>query len=477
MAASSNDKTDLVVIGAGPGGYAAAFRAADLGRGVTLIDPAQTPGGVCLASGCIPSKALLHAAALISDARGGAEMGIDFGKPALDLDRLRSWKDSVVDGLTSGLAGLADSRKVEHICSRARLTGPNALVLEGGEQAGQQLDFEQAIIASGSSAVVPETLSSEDPRLMTSEEALELADLPETLLVVGGGYIGLELGTVYATLGSRVTVVEATSSLLPGVDRDLVRPLARRLDGLFEEILLDTSASLVGDNTAGLEMRLEDKGGVQERVFSKVLVAVGRRPNSLELGLETTGAGTDEHGFIEVDEARRTAEPSLFAIGDVAGPPMLAHKATHEGQVAAEAASGQTSSFEPATVPAVVFTDPEIAWTGLSETEARAQGHDVKVGRFPWMASGRAATLGGMEGMTKLIADAESEEILGVGIVGRGAGDLIAEGVLAVEMGAVARDLSMTVHPHPTLSETIMEAADVLLGRAISIHRPARQKK
>lgn len=474
MAASTDSKADLVVIGAGPGGYAAAFRAADLGREVILIDPGQTPGGVCLNTGCIPSKALLHVAALINEARGAATMGIDFAEPRVDLERLRSWKQDVVGGLTSGLAGLAGSRKVEHIVARARLSGPGALVLEGGDRDGETIAFDQAVLATGSSALVPESLATDDPRLMTSTEGLELADIPETLLVVGGGYIGLELGTVYATLGARVTVVEATSTLLPGVDTDLVRPLARRLDGLFEEILLDTSASLAGESAAGLDMALEGKEATGQRSFSKVLVAVGRQPNSAGLGLETTAVKTDEAGFVEVDSSRQTAEPAIYAIGDLAGSPMLAHKATHEGQVAAEAASGQTARFEPATVPAVVFTDPEIAWTGLTETEAKREGRDIKVARFPWVASGRAATLGGGDGLTKLIADAGTEEILGVGIVGRGAGDLISEGVLAVEMGAVARDLSMTVHPHPTLSETVMEAADVMLGRAISIHRPAR---
>lgn len=477
MAPPESSKTDLVVIGAGPGGYAAAFRAADLGREVVLIDPGQAPGGVCLNTGCIPSKALLHATSLIREAREAGAMGLEFGEPGVDLGRLRAWKEEVVGGLTGGLAGLAQSRKVEHVVARARLTGPDSLVLEGGERDGEAIAFEQAILATGSSAVVPGSLATDDPRLMTSEEALALVDIPENLLVVGGGYIGLELGTVYATLGSKVTCVEATTALLPGVDSDLVRPLARRLDGLFEEILLDTTAELAGATDSGLTMKLSGKGDSQERVFSKVLVAVGRGPNSEGLGLGSTDVATDEEGFVEVDASGATSVSTIFAIGDLAGQPMLAHKATHQGQVAAEAASGHAAAFEPATVPAVVFTDPEIAWAGLTETEAKETGRDIKVGRFPWVASGRAATLGGGEGMTKLIADPGTEEVLGIGVVGRGAGDLISEGALAVEMGAVARDLSMTVHPHPTLSETVMEAADVLLGRAISIHRPARGEK
>ncbi len=465
----------LVVIGAGPGGYAAAFHAADLGMDVALVDPEKNPGGVCLYRGCIPSKALLHVAKLIGEAGHASEWGVTFGKPKIDLDRLRGFKDGVVEKLTGGLGQLTAKRKVRHFRGRARFVDSGRLDIDLVDGGTETLKFEHAIVATGSHPTsIPGFPESE--RLLDSTSGLELADVPNKLLVVGGGYIGLELGSVYAALGSRVTVVEMTPGLLPGVDRDLVRPLQRRLDGLLEEILLSTKVAAIKPQKNGLEVTLEGEGiDRSERLFDKVLVSVGRRPNSAGCGLEHTAVAIDDHGFVQVDAQLRTADPSIFAIGDLVGQPMLAHKASHEARVAVETIAGHKVAFEPACIPAVVFTDPEVAWCGLTETEAKERGIKVEVARFPWAASGRALTLDRDEGLTKLLIDSESERIRGVGLVGPGAGELIAEGVLAVEMATLASDLKLSIHPHPTLSETLMEAAEVFFGQSTHVYRPKRK--
>jgi len=472
---NSNSSVDLVVIGAGPGGYAAAFLAADLGMDVALVDPEANPGGVCLYRGCIPSKALLHVAKVINESREAKEWGIEFGKPRIDLDRVRAWKDEVVAKMTGGLGQLTARRKVRHIRGRARFVGANAIEIESDSAATSSLQFKHAIVATGSSPATIPGFPQDSERVLDSTSALEIADVPRKLLIVGGGYIGLELGTVYAALGSRVTVVEMLPGMLPGADRDLVRPLAKRLEATFDEILLETRVASVKELKRGVKVVLEGEGVENpSRTFDKVLVAVGRRPNSSGFGLENTRIQTDERGFIPVNEQCRTLEPSIYAIGDVVGEPMLAHKASHEGRVAVEAIAGHKVAFEPAAIPAVVFTDPEIAWCGLTESQAREEGRKVTVSRFPWAASGRATTLGRDDGVTKLIIDPETERVLGVGIAGPGAGELIAEGVLAVEMAALATDLRMSIHPHPTLSETMMESAEVFFGQATHVYRPKR---
>jgi dihydrolipoamide dehydrogenase len=460
--------SDLVVLGAGPGGYAAAFLAADKGMKVTLIDAADKPGGTCLFVGCIPSKALLHAAKLITDARDGELWGLHFGKPKIDLAALRNQGTKIVDNLAKSLLELCKRRKVEVVKARAVFADSQTLELDNG---GRRR-FHHCIVATGSVPVIPSSLKVESPRVMDSTAALRLEEVPGSLLVVGGGYIGLELGYVYASLGSKVTVVELTDGLLPGVDRDLVRPLQGRLELLFHKIHLSTKVTKLAEAGKGVRVSLEGQEITEkEQTFDRVLVAVGRRPNTQGLGLEKTKVQVDEKGFIRVDEQRRTTDPSIFAIGDISGEPMLAHKAMHEGKVAAEAILGEPAAFEPQAIPAVVFTDPEIAWCGLTETEARRDKRDVKVARFPWLASGRAATLARTEGLTKLILDPKSDRVLGVGIVGAGAGELIAEGVLAVEMAASARDLSLIIHPHPTLTETLGEAAETIYGTATHLMR------
>jgi dihydrolipoamide dehydrogenase len=464
-------ETELVVIGAGPGGYAAAFLAADKGMKVALIDERERPGGTCLQIGCIPSKTLLHAAKMITDARDAAHFGVTFDRPKIDLAGVRGFEQKVVDTLTKNLAGLCKTRKVEYVRARATFADSRTLQLSDGTQRR----FGHCIVATGSVPARPGSLAVESPRVMDSTGALALEDVPKTLLVVGGGYIGLELGYVYAALGSQVTVVELTDGLLPGVDRDLVRPLHARLTPLFHKILLKTKVNKLEDTGKGVRVSLEGEEVTEkEPVFDKVLVAVGRRPSSRGLGLEKTKVQVDEKGFLKVDARRRTTDENIYAIGDVAGEPMLAHKAMHEGRVAVEAIRGEPAAFEPRAIPAVVFTDPEIAWCGLTETEAKRQGREVKVARFPWAASGRAMTLGRTEGLTKLVVDPETETLLGVGIVGVGAGEMIAEGVIAVEMAASAQDLALSIHPHPTLSETIGEDADLLHGTATHLYRPLR---
>ena len=462
----------VAVLGAGPGGYAAAFHAADLGMAVTLVDPEEHPGGVCLYRGCIPSKALLHVASLLREAQRAADWGVAFDAPRIELDRLRAWKGEVVGKLTSGLAVLAKRRGVRHVRGRGSFLDAHRLRVtdesDEGEGGGErEIEFDYAIVATGSSALIPEALRLDSPKVMDSTAALELEAVPERLLVVGGGYIGLELGTVYAALGARVTVVEMTSSLLPGVDPDLVRPLAQRLEHECDAVLLDTRVAHLRETADGVAATLAGPAGEQEREFERVLVAVGRRPAAGELGLERTRAQLDTQGFVVTDEQRRSAEPSLFAIGDVAGEPMLAHKAAHEARVAVETIAGRPAAFDPLAIPAVVFTDPEIAWCGLTEPEALMRGIECEVVRFPWSASGRAATLGRSEGITKLILEPRSQRVLGVGIAGAGAGELIAEGALAVELGARADDLRLTIHAHPTLSETLMEGAQLFFGPAV----------
>jgi len=454
---------DVAVIGAGPGGYAAAFHAADLGLRTALIDQDPRLGGVCLLRGCIPSKALLHAARLITEAEEAQAWGIHFEQPRLDLEALRGRMQAIVGKLTKGVQMLASSRKVTVIQARASFQNATTLMLSGAD--GQrELSFGHAILATGSRPVMPASLMINDPRVMDSTRALELTDIPERLLVVGGGYIGLELGTVYQALGSEVTVVEALPRLLNGADPDLVRPLQQRMQRRFKAIKLNTTVERLDPGKDGIAATLTGSDETGTEIFDRVLVAVGRRPNTEQLGLEQTKVAISPQGFVQVDRQLRTAEPTIFAIGDVIGDPMLAHKATHEGLVAANVIAGQNAMFDAATIPAVVFTDPEIAWCGLTEEAAKASGQAVTITRFPWAASGRATTLGRNEGLTKLVLDSESGRILGVGLCGVGAGELIAEGILAVEMGAVAEDVAASIHPHPTLSETVMEAAESFLG-------------
>lgn len=456
-------ETDVVVIGAGPGGYAAAFMAADLGLKTLIVDKEANPGGVCLYRGCIPSKALLHAAKVLTEAEEAASIGIEFGEATIDVEKLANWKQSVVNKLTGGLGQLRKARKVEHIQGTARFVDANTLEVT---DSGEKVSFKHAIIATGSRPIVPGPMALESDRLMTSTEALELDGIPDSLLVVGGGYIGLELGTVYAALGSAVTVVEMMDSLLAGADQDLVKVLAKRVHENFEEVLLSTAVVSMEEVEDGIKVTFNPQ---REQVFEKVLVSVGRRPNSENLGLENTKVVVNKQGFIEIDNQCRTAESHIFAIGDVSGQPMLAHRATHQGRLAAEVIHGSKAVFEPHGIPAVVFTDPELAWVGLTENEAKAEGRPHKVSKFPWGASGRALTLGRSDGLTKVIVDTETERILGVGIVGPGAGELIAEATLAIEMASSVKDLGLTIHAHPTLSETVMEAADVFFGHSTHI--------
>ncbi len=465
---------DVLVLGSGPGGYAAAFRAADLGQSTILVERDEVLGGVCLNVGCIPSKALLHAARVIDDAEAFGEHGVLFARPEIDLDRLRGWKDQVVGKLVGGLAQLAKRRAVEVITGEGRFTGPHELTvaMADGER---RVSFAHAIIAVGSRPVQLAFAPTDDPRLLDSTGALELADVPQRLLVIGGGIIGLEMATVYAALGSRVTVVELLSGLLPGVDRDLVRPLERRIRKSYENVFVDTKVTAITPQENGLSVSFEGEGAPGSDLFDRVLVAVGRRPNGAMINAERAGVAVDERGFIRVDDQQRTNVAHIFAIGDVVGEPMLAHKATHEGKVAAEVAAGEKSGFEATVIPSVAYTDPEVAWVGLTETQAEDQGIAVGKGVFPWAASGRALALGRDEGMTKLLFDPESGRLLGAGVVGPSAGDLIAEAALAIEMRADARDLGLTIHPHPTLSETVAMAAEAFEGTITDLYMPRRR--
>jgi len=478
----SNTNIKVAVIGGGPGGYAAAFLGTDLGLDVTLIDIEKNPGGVCLYRGCIPSKALLHVAALINEAKHAASWGVEYAEPKIDVDKLRAFKEGVVAKLTGGLGIMSKQRKVTYIQGEASFVNSTTLKVKksasGSEQTSEDtLQFDKIIIATGSSPARPGPLAASGANILDSTGALDLKDVPKTFLVIGGGYIGLELGTVYATLGSKVDVVEMTPGLLPGADRDLIPPLQKRLEKLFNKIMLNTAVTAVKDEIANVKVtfKLAD-GTVEEKAYDKVLVSVGRRPNSKVPGLENTGVKVNERGFIAVNKQLQTEDPAVYAIGDVAGEPMLAHKASHEGRTAMEHIAGHKVEFAPYAIPAVVFTDPEIAWAGLTQTEAEAKGIEVEIVKFPWAASGRAVTLDRTEGLTKLLIDKKTEHVLGGAIVGPGAGDMISEIVLAIEMGATAYDLGHTIHPHPTLSETIMEAAEIFYGTSTDLYRPKRNK-
>ena len=459
-------KTELVVVGAGPGGYAAAFYAADLGKKVILVEQDKRLGGVCLNRGCIPSKALLHATELIAETRDSAARGITFAPPQLDVAKLRAWKESIITKLAQGVAGLAQRRGVQVMYGRGYFEDSRTLRVE--TEAGQQfIQFEKAIIAVGSKPALPKAFDLGNPRIMTSTEALEIEDVPAELLVIGAGYTGMELGTVYARLGSRVTVVEALDSILTGADADLARPVLKFAEKAFKQLRVKTKVAKLATAGKQIKAAIDDgSGALKEELYDRVLVSVGRVPNAADLGLENTKVERDDKGFIKVNSRLETTDPAISAIGDIAGGVLLAHKAHKEARVAVEALCGEASAWENIIVPAVVFTDPEVAWAGLTEAEAAAQGRKVEIGKFPWGASGRALTYDRIDGLTKLIIDPETERILGVGIVGHGAGELIAEGTLAIEMGATARDLAETVHPHPTLSETLMEAADLFFGHA-----------
>jgi dihydrolipoamide dehydrogenase len=472
----------VAVIGAGPGGYAAAFYAADLGMQVTLIDNEKNPGGVCLYRGCIPSKALLHVAKLLDESKHASEWGIEFGTPKVDVSKLRDYKNRVVEKLTSGTGQVSKFRKVNYIQGWASIVDPKTIKVKKTDGGDQSVSVDAMILALGSLPTRIPSLSIDSPRVLDSTGALDLPEVPTSMLVIGGGYIGLELGSVYAALGTRVSVVEMTPGLLPGADRDLVKFLAQRVEKTFEKVMVSTKVTSMkevrGGNPSGLPgiaVTFEGEGAPKEATYDYVLVSIGRRPNAKIDGLDKTKVKVDAKGFIETDGQRRTAEPTIFAIGDVAGEPMLAHKASHEARVAVEAIAGQKAEFAPAAIPAVVFTDPEIAWAGLTEAEAEKQGLKVEVAKFPWPASGRAIAIDRVDGLTKLIIEPETERILGVGIAGSGAGELISEGVLAIEMGATASDLKLTIHPHPTLTETLMESAEVFFGQATHVYKPRRK--
>lgn len=469
-------KTQLVVIGAGPGGYAAAFYAADMGMQVTLIDKEKNPGGVCLYRGCIPSKALLHIAKLVAETKESHKWGLTYEAPKIDLDKIRAWKDSIIQKQVGGLGQLSKQRKINYIQGIAQFTSSTALTVErmdGG--AAETIEFEHCIIATGSVIATIPSLMIESKRFLNSTSALDLPAIPKSLLVIGGGYIGLELGSVYHALGSEVSVVEATPGLLPGADRDLVAYLEKRLKSNFKNIMLNAKVVGIKEAADGLAVSIEDKEGkVTETVYDYVLMSIGRKPVTAGLGLENTKVTTTPRGFIEINAQRQTNDAKIYAIGDIAGDPMLAHKASHEARVAVEAILGHKVAFEPNAIPAVVFTDPEIAWAGLTETQAKEHGLNYEVAKFPWAASGRATTLDRNDGVTKLIVNKDTQRIIGIAICGAGAGELIAEGVLALEMGATVEDLKLSIHPHPTLSETVMEAAEVFFGQSSHFYKPKR---
>ncbi len=456
----------LLVLGGGPGGYAAAFLAADKGMDVTLVDIGNKPGGVCLHRGCIPSKALLHIAHLINETKEAKAWGINFEDPKIDLDAVRKWKNQIIDKMASGLTQLSKQRNIKFVSGKGIFKDSNTLEVEGTE-----FLFDHCIIATGSSPTQP---FKNIPNALDSTRALNLDNTPEKLLVIGGGYIGLELGSVYAALGSQVTIVEITDRLLNGVDRDLVRLLQNRIKKQFKSILLDTQITALNNNGSGVSAILKNKTGTEQSVFDQVLISVGRTPNTNGLGLENTQVKRNDQGFIIVDSQQKTNDSFISAIGDVVGNPMLAHKASHEAKVAVEVIEGKNTNFENRVIPAIIFTDPEIAWAGLTETQAQINGEKISVAKFPWGASGRAQSLGRGEGLTKLIIDPKTEKILGVGLTGTGAGELISEGVLAIEMGIKTKDLALTIHPHPTLSETLMEAAEVFYGTATHIYKKNR---
>jgi len=469
------DKINLVVIGAGPGGYAAAFFAADLGMNVTLVDAEKNPGGVCLYRGCIPSKALLHIAKLLNEVKEAKEWGVEFGEPKIDLDKLRDFKNKVVGKLTGGLGVLSKQRKINFIQGRASFVNSASIMVEKADGTKEEIKFDKAIIATGSVIATIPSLVVNSPRLLNSTSALDLPAIPKSLLVVGGGYIGLELGSVYAALGTKVSVVEVLDGLLPGADRDMVMFLQKKLQGSFERIMLQSKVIEIKEVEDGLAVKIESKNGsTEEIIYDHVLMSIGRKPETRGLGLENTKVMINERGWIVADETLKTSDPNIYAIGDIVGEPMLAHKASHEGRVAVESIAGHKVAFEPKAIPAVVFTDPEIAWAGMTENQAKQKGIKYEVAKFPWAASGRATTLDRSDGVTKIIVEPDTERILGVGICGPGAGELIAEGTLAIEMGANLTDLKLTIHPHPTLSETLMEAAEVFFGHCTHLYRPKK---
>lgn len=469
--------SQVVVLGGGPGGYAAAFMAADLGMEVTIVEADQRLGGTCLLRGCIPSKALLHVAKVLSEAREMTEWGVAFGKVNLKVDQMRARKEKVIETLSGGLVQLAKRRKVQVIKARGVFVDSQTLELEGIDKSqfeSSRITFDHCILATGSVPAMPKMFDIGSDRVMDSTGALDLADVPDSMLVIGGGYIGLEMGTVYAELGSAVSVVELTDGLLPGADRDLVKPLAKKLKGLFKEIHLGTKVVGLKEKGDQIEVHMQSADREETLLYDRVLVSVGRRPVSSGFGLENTDVTITDQGFVEVDNQQRTSDPHILAIGDVAGEPMLAHKASHEGKVAAEVLAGEPAAFEPQAIPAVVFTDPEIAWAGITEDQARREGLSVKVSQYPWQASGRALTIGRTDGMTKWLVDPDTDRVVGCGIVGSGAGDLISEAVVAIEMGCAVRDVADSIHPHPTLSETVAFAGEVHLGTATEVYRPKR---
>lgn len=468
----------VVVLGGGPGGYAAAFLAADLGLEVTIVEAGPRLGGTCLLRGCIPSKALLHVAKVISEAAEIALWGVEYPRPRVSIDKMRARKQQVIDTLSGGLAQLAKRRNVRIINARGIFVDSQTLQLEGGDASNREserLTFDHCVLATGSVPAMPKMFKIDSPRVMDSTGALALADIPQSLLVIGGGYIGLEMGTVYAELGSAVTVVELLDGLLPGADRDLVKPLEKRLRERFAGIHLSTRVVELTGAGEKVDLRMEGAELNGTHSYDRVLVSIGRRPVTSGIGLENTKVKVNDGGFVVVDQQQRTADPHIMAIGDVAGEPMLAHKASHEGKVAAEVLAGRPAAFEPQAIPAVVFTDPEIAWAGLTMSEAERTGRDVTVAQYPWQASGRAIAIGRTDGLTKWIVDPSSDRVLGCGIVGVGAGEMIAEAVVAIEMGCTVRDLADSIHPHPTLSETLAFAGDVYLGTATEVYRPRRK--
>ena len=467
---------EIVVIGAGPGGYAAAFRAADLGKRVLLIDRDNELGGVCLNRGCIPSKALLHISKVMSEAEHLSKMGVTYSKPAIDIDQVRAHINKIVSQLNGGIAQMAKARKVDTIQGLAAFKSNSELNIET-EDGHISIAFDKCIIAAGSTSAMIPGVPNDHPSILTSKTALDLVDIPEKLLVIGGGVIGLELGQVYAALGSRVSVVEFLPTLLPGTDPDLVKPLQRKLKNQFESILVSSKVISVETNENGtLTVAIENDKGTKRERFNKVLVSVGRKPNSNFLNLDSTDIEMDDFGFINVDVYQRTSIKNIFAIGDIAGNPMLAHKATHEGKVAAEVASGHPAAFDARAIPSVVYTDPEVAWAGLTEIEAKEKNISYESGDFPWAASGKALAIGANQGKTKILFDPETKQVLGVGIVGPCAGDLISEGMLAMEMGADAEDIGLTIHPHPTLSETFAAAAEMFSGTITDLYIPKKKK-
>ena len=467
---------EIVVIGAGPGGYAAAFRAADLGKQVLLIDRDNELGGVCLNRGCIPSKALLHISKVMSEAEHLSKMGVTYSKPAIDIDQVRAHINKIVSQLNGGIAQMAKARKVDTIQGLAAFKSNSELNIET-EDGHISISFDKCIIAAGSTSAMIPGVPNDHPSILTSKTALDLVDIPEKLLVIGGGVIGLELGQVYAALGSRVSVVEFLPTLLPGTDPDLVKPLQRKLKNQFESILVSSKVISVETNENGtLTVAIENDKGTKRESFNKVLVSVGRKPNSNFLNLDSTDIEMDDFGFINVDVYQRTSIKNIFAIGDIAGNPMLAHKATHEGKVAAEVASGHPAAFDARAIPSVVYTDPEVAWAGLTEIEAKEKNISYESGDFPWAASGKALAIGANQGKTKILFDPETKQVLGVGIVGPGAGDLISEGMLAIEMGADAEDIGLTIHPHPTLSETFAAAAEMFSGTITDLYIPKKKR-